>query len=88
MRLGWRTPRVDSLKLVNCTRIENAHKIRKKTYIFYYVTVICTVQLQYWGDRLNRYGLVWAVTINPPKLPINDKARNDTHIASTGVRLY
>jgi len=26
--------------------------------------------------------------INPPKLPINDEARNDAHIASTGVRLY
>jgi len=26
--------------------------------------------------------------INPPELPINDKARNDGHIASTGVRLY
>jgi len=26
--------------------------------------------------------------INPPKLPINDEARNETLIASTGVRLY
>jgi len=25
---------------------------------------------------------------NPPELPINDEARNETHIASTGVRLY
>jgi len=26
--------------------------------------------------------------INPPKLPINDEARNEAHMASTGVRLY
>jgi len=26
--------------------------------------------------------------INPPELPINDEARNDAHIASTGVRLH
>jgi len=26
--------------------------------------------------------------INPPELPINDEARNEAHIASTGVRLY
>ena len=32
MRLGWRTPRVDSLKLVNYKRIENAHEVRKKNF--------------------------------------------------------
>jgi len=26
--------------------------------------------------------------INPPEMPINDEARNEAHIASTGVRLY
>jgi len=26
--------------------------------------------------------------INPPELPINDEARNDAHITSTGVRLH
>jgi len=26
--------------------------------------------------------------INPPELPIDDEARNEAHIASTGVRLY
>jgi len=26
--------------------------------------------------------------INPPELPIEDEARNEAHIASTGVRLY
>jgi len=25
--------------------------------------------------------------INPPELPINDEARKEAHIASTGVRL-
>ena len=37
---------------------------------------------QYW------YGLVCAVMINPPELPINDEARNEADIASTGVRRY
>jgi len=32
MRVGWRTPRVDSLKLVNYTGIENAHEVRKKNF--------------------------------------------------------
>jgi len=36
----------------------------------------------------NRYGLVCAVMINPPELKINDEARNEAHIASTGVRRY
>jgi len=44
MRLGWRTPRVDSLKLAELyTRIENAHELRKKIFDFYYVAVICTI---------------------------------------------
>jgi len=30
MRLRWRTPRVDGLKLVNYTRKETAHKIARK----------------------------------------------------------
>jgi len=44
MRLIWRTPRVDSLKLAELvyTRIENAHKVRKKTFVFIYVAVIYT----------------------------------------------
>jgi len=25
--------------------------------------------------------------INPPEMPINDEARNEAHIANTGVRL-
>jgi len=41
MQLGWRTPRVDSLKLVNFTRNENAHKVCKKIFLLYYVAVIC-----------------------------------------------
>jgi len=43
MRLGRRKHRVDSLKLVNYTRNENAHKVRKKNFIFYYVAVICKI---------------------------------------------
>jgi len=43
MRLGWRTPRVDSLKLSELayTRIENVHKVRKKTRFYtIYVAVM------------------------------------------------
>jgi len=49
MRLGWRTHRADSLKLaeIACTRIENARKVRKKTFVYTYVAVIAYVQL--WG---------------------------------------
>jgi len=36
----------------------------------------------------NRYGLVCAVIINPSELPINNDARNEAYIASTGVRRY
>jgi len=36
----------------------------------------------------NRYGLVCAVMINPPELPIIDEAPNESHIASRGVRRY
>ena len=40
----WRrTPRVDSLKLVNYTRIENPHNQRKKIFVFYYVAVVCAI---------------------------------------------
>jgi len=28
--------------LLNYTRIENAEKVRKKTFVIYYVTVTCT----------------------------------------------
>ena len=42
MQLVWRTPSVDTLKLGNYTRIENVHKVRKKTSVFYYVAVVCT----------------------------------------------
>jgi len=52
----------------------------------------CIMWLLYVGLQLlrrkNRCGLVWAVMINPPELPIEDEARNEAHIASTGVRLY
>jgi len=29
-----------------------------------------------------------ATGLNPPELPISDEARNDAHIASTGVTLH
>jgi len=46
MRLGWRTPAFDSLKLINYTRIENARKVRKKVLFFY-----CVAVYNYWEDR-------------------------------------
>jgi len=55
MRWEWRTPKVNSLKFVNYTIIENEHKVRKKIFDFY-VTVICTTT----GGQ-NRYGPVCAV---------------------------
>jgi len=47
MRLGWRTPRVDSLKLAELayTSIENAHKVRKKTFVFTLFMWLLYVQL-------------------------------------------
>ena len=46
MRLGWRTPRVDSFKLAELayTRIENGHK-HKKTFIFTVFMWLLYVQL-------------------------------------------
>jgi len=43
-RLGWRTPRVDNLKLAELAyiRIENPHEVRKKTFVSIYVAVIYT----------------------------------------------
>ena len=43
----------------------------------------------YWGDRTETgLHVPSAVMIRPPELPINDEARNEAHIASTGVRRY
>jgi len=82
---GMADTRDDSLKLAKQKIIWNAHKARKKSLFFCYVTISPYVQLL--GGQ-NRCEIVWAVVINPPKLPINDEGRYDAHIASTGVRLY
>jgi len=34
---------VDSLKLVNYTRLENVHNVRKQIFVVYYAAVICTI---------------------------------------------
>ena len=54
MRLGWRTPRVDSLKLAELahTRIENAYKIHKKTFVL--TAFVWLLYVQLWGDRTDR----------------------------------
>ena len=74
--------RVNSLKFVNYTIIENAHKVRKKSSFFMWLLYVQPMSNQ------NRYGLVCAVMINPLELPTNDKARNEAYTASTGVRRY
>ena len=76
-------PRVESLKFVNYvyTIIENAHKVRKKSFVFF--MWLLHVQLL---EGQNRNGLACVVMICPPELPIDDEARNEAHIASTGVR--
>jgi len=79
---GWH-PGLTVWNFLSYTRIENEHEVRKKILIFYNVAVICTIT-----KVKKRHGLVWAVTINPPEMPINDEARNEAHIASTGARLY
>jgi len=43
MRLGWRTPGLTVLNMLNYTRTENAHELRKKIFVFYYVAGICTI---------------------------------------------
>jgi len=40
--------------LLNYTRIENAHEVRKEIYVFYYMAVICTIT-----KAKKRYGVVW-----------------------------
>jgi len=53
--------------LLNYKRIETAHKVRKKTSVFYCVIVICTTT-----GRTDRHGEVGIVMINQSELPIID----------------
>jgi len=71
------------LQFVNYTIIENAQKIRTKSLVFF----MWLSYVQLLGGQ-NRNGLVCAIMICPPELPINDEGRNEAHIASTGVRRY
>ena len=72
-KMPWRAtcgPRAACLRawftiwnLLNYTRIENAHKEHKKTFVFYYVNVICTT---YWWYRTDT-GLcerLWSMRLN------------------------
>jgi len=36
-------PRLTLWNLLNYTVIENAHKVRKKIFVFYFATIICTI---------------------------------------------
>jgi len=51
-----------------------------RTFSFFYVAVICTTT-----GGPNRYGLVYAVTINPAEQPINDQARNEAQVCRATV---
>jgi len=74
---------VDSSKFVNYTIIENAHKVRKIIFVF-----LCGCYMyNCWEDRTDT-GLCEPLWSSRLKLPINDEARNEAHIASTGVRRY
>jgi len=57
MRLGWRTPRVDRLKVAELayTRIENALKVSKKTFVF--TVFMWLLYVQPLGEQ-NRYAFV------------------------------
>jgi len=58
-------------------------KYAKKLSLF----MMWLLHVQVLGGQ-NRYGLVWAVMVNPPEQPINDEARNIAHTtyASSSVR--
>jgi len=47
--VGMGTPRIDSLKFVNYTIIENAHIVRKKLFLF----ILWVLYVQLLGDRTN-----------------------------------
>jgi len=49
---GWDggNPGLTPGKLLNYTGIENAHIVRKKAFVFYYVAVICAIT----GGRVDR----------------------------------
>jgi len=59
----------------------------RKNYARRFSFFMWLLYVQVLGEQ-NRYGLVCAIIIELPELPINDEARNEAHIASTGVRLY
>ena len=62
---------------LNYTRIEYANWVRKITFFIMWLLYVQLLVGQ------NSYGLVWAVMINLPEMPINDEDRNDAHIANT-----
>ena len=67
-----------------CKQICYASKSGMQANLFFIVWLLYVLLLR----GKNRHGLVWAIMTNLPELPINDEARNEAHIASTGVRLY
>jgi len=72
----------ETCKLHNYTKIENAHKVRKKIFLNY-VAVIYAIT-----KGKDQIGLVWAGVINPSEQSVNDEPRNGAHTASTGMGLY
>jgi len=90
---GWNTlsakQRSSQLQKYKAANLKTTQKLRMRikcarNFLFFIVWLLYVQLLR----GKNRYGLVWAVMINPPELPINDYARNDANITSTGVKLY
>ena len=70
MRLGWRIPGVNNLKLAELQKnweCENVQSAQENFSIF----IMWLWYVQLLGEQ-NRYELVWAVMIDPPELPIRD----------------
>jgi len=55
------------------TRIENLLEVRKKILFLLFVVVTRTI-----NKERTRYGLVWAVMVNPLEMAINNETRNKT----------
>ena len=88
----WQTLRVYSLKFVKLHKIWEcawslsfAHEVFQKVFLFYFVAVIRTTSLLGGQSRYVLVGLFWSILLNRQ---LNEEARNDAHVASTGVRLY
>ena len=70
--------------LIDCTKVESAHKVRKLLFFIMWLLYLQLLGMQ------NRYRLIlceppWSLHLN---YSTSDEAWNDAHIVSTGVQLY